>query len=196
MLYSGQERHGCCLSLVRGWNPRKIFFAPRYAYKKFHPLSISGCFNCDDPGHALKQCKVPLNVGKATAPGLEYYEKSQSRIGNNHLVLAEICYQLDISGGNAIIESEEDIPGQEALSEKDTFLTILEYVKDNVYVHMNNVDAVTYSDSDTDDGNDGKPCVIDAFGSLSSTHQVEGTTFKGICIDNDAQRSVVLVNQA
>ena len=56
---------------------------------------MSGCFNCDDPNHIVSKCTKPLNIKKAAASKLDYYEKKRGRTGGNeHLVLAEICYQL------------------------------------------------------------------------------------------------------
>lgn len=29
---------------------------------RFDPLTVAGCFNCDHPGHTLKDCKQPMNT--------------------------------------------------------------------------------------------------------------------------------------
>lgn len=32
---------------------------------RFDPLSIAGCFHCDDPKHTMRHCKLPINTEKA-----------------------------------------------------------------------------------------------------------------------------------
>lgn len=43
--------------------------------RRMNPLSISGCFNCDDRSHMLKDCPKPRNVARAAARRLEYLRK-------------------------------------------------------------------------------------------------------------------------
>lgn len=92
---------------------------------------------------------------------------------------------------DADVEATDGNPDEEELSEKDIFLNALESVKDDVHVHIKNVDTASYSDSSPDDVENDEPYIIDVFDTLSSTHRVEGTVFNGICIDTGAQRSVV-----
>lgn len=58
---------------------------------RFNPLSIAGCFNCDDPKHVLKNCPKPINTMKATERKVAYYDKKTK--GGRTSVAAEL-YQL------------------------------------------------------------------------------------------------------
>lgn len=42
------------------------------------PLSIAGCFNCDDPSHMGKDCPKPRNFAGAAARKLEYLQKKKT----------------------------------------------------------------------------------------------------------------------
>lgn len=58
ILYNGQARYGQRPSSVqhRGDQRRVSFASPNQQVKRLDQLSISGCFNCDDPSHMVKNC--------------------------------------------------------------------------------------------------------------------------------------------
>lgn len=66
------------------------------ALQEHTPLSIAGCFNCDDPRHMLRDFSLSRNIGKSTVKKLEYFNK---RIFYNcsHMVLAAVFHHLDCS---------------------------------------------------------------------------------------------------
>lgn len=45
------------------------------AHKKFDPLTVMGCFNCDEPGHMINQCPKPVDLTKAAKHRMEYLSK-------------------------------------------------------------------------------------------------------------------------
>lgn len=58
---------------------------------RFDPLSIAGCFNCDDPKHLLKNCPKPINTIKATERKVAYYDKKTK---GGRASVAAVLYQL------------------------------------------------------------------------------------------------------
>lgn len=65
---------------------------------RFSPLLVMGCFNCDDPGHTLAECKKPVNWEKAARKRVEYTAKRRGGHGSVAQVLLELCQELDVMG--------------------------------------------------------------------------------------------------
>lgn len=59
--------------------------------RRFDPLSIAGCFNCDDPKHVLKDCPKPINTVKTTRNKVAYYDKKTK---GGRASVAAVLYQL------------------------------------------------------------------------------------------------------
>jgi len=57
---------------------------------RFDPLSLMGCFNCDDPGHTMRDCPRPRDATRAAKRKLDYFAKK--RAGTP--ALAGILFQL------------------------------------------------------------------------------------------------------
>lgn len=192
-----------------------VSYGPSTFKKKFDPLTISGCFNCDDPKYTLRQCKIPMNVAKAASRRLEYYAtKDRSTNSNTHLVLAEICHQLDIADDTVDEDGQDGAGVSEVRSDKSVFLSILDKMDGALSIHVTEVDE---EDSDnreepridsyqedyknsslgSDIGTD--PDVIEVFDTFASSRLALGETpamFNGIYIDTGAQQSVVERHQA
>lgn len=65
---------------------------------RFDPLTIAGCFNCEDPAHTMHSCPRPINAVKAAQCKLSYYNKKHAGGRAAAMsVLYELCVQLDIS---------------------------------------------------------------------------------------------------
>lgn len=43
----------------------------------FDPLSLMGCFNCDDPGHRMSECPRRVDMFKASKKKMEYFAKKR-----------------------------------------------------------------------------------------------------------------------
>lgn len=61
--------------------------------KRFDPLSVAGCFNCDSPSHIMKQCPHPVNAVKATQRRVAYYDK---KLNGGRAAVAAVLYQLSL----------------------------------------------------------------------------------------------------
>lgn len=159
-------------------------------------LSIAGCFNCDGRNHTLSNCPVSLNIKKAAANKLEYYEKKRGKVGGNvHLVLVEICYQLDMSGDGRDSES----PGTlELPSDKDMFDELL--TRAEVSINTVEVEAGPVQDLSKDDREQLFTVfedVVSAEVMVNLSHEdSRSALFLGACIDTSAQRSVIGRKQA
>jgi len=61
---------------------------------RFDPLSVAGCFNCDNPGHTMRQCPIPVDTFKAAQRKLAYYDKKHAGgRGGAATVLYLMCRQ-------------------------------------------------------------------------------------------------------
>lgn len=60
---------------------------------RFDPLSIAGCFNCDDPKHLLKNCPKPIDAIRATQRKVAYYDKKTK---GGRASVAAVLYQLTL----------------------------------------------------------------------------------------------------
>jgi len=78
--------------------------------QRFDPLSVAGCFNCDNPGHTMRQCPIPVDTIKAAQRKLAYYDKKHAGgRGGAATVLYLMCRQSD-----ARQHEEHDHPGDDA----------------------------------------------------------------------------------
>lgn len=65
---------------------------------RFDPLSVAGCFNCDHPGHTVRQCPLPVDLAKAAQRKLAYYEKKNAGgRGGAATVLFLMCHQMQLT---------------------------------------------------------------------------------------------------
>lgn len=84
------------------------------------PLSIMGCFNCDDAGHTMKDCPRPIDASKAAQRRLEYYSKKDSGKASAATVLFQLCTQLDaMLIGERTSEAEDEDGGSGGCDEDD-----------------------------------------------------------------------------
>lgn len=98
---------------------------------RFDPLSLMGCFNCDDRSHSLGNCPHPVNAVKAAKRKLEYYAKKRATQPAASAVLYQLCSQLDAAAvtgedddGDKADESDE--AGGAAQNDVDIFETLVE----------------------------------------------------------------------
>jgi len=71
---------------------------------RFDPLTIMGCFNCDDPKHTINNCPKPKNTVKAAKLRAEYLiqRKESHVLPMVSRVLWELCTQFDAHLGPAV----------------------------------------------------------------------------------------------
>jgi len=63
---------------------------------RFDPLTVAGCFNCDNPSHTMRSCPLPRNATKAAQRKLEYFAKKNAGArGGAAAVLFQMCQQYD-----------------------------------------------------------------------------------------------------
>jgi len=61
---------------------------------RFDPLSLAGCFNCDNPSHTMRACPLPVDPMKAAQRKLEYFSKKNAGAhGAAAAVLCQLCQQ-------------------------------------------------------------------------------------------------------
>lgn len=77
-----------------------------------NPLSIEGCFNCDDSRHMLRDFPLPRNTAKEEARKLDYFKKKKALKGVQ-MVLSQGFHQMDCS----VEKVHEDDEYAEILSE-------------------------------------------------------------------------------
>ena len=197
IFYAGQGRYARPPSLVNNRGRKaESFGKSSYVPKSFDPLSIAGCFNCEGRNHTLSNCPMPLNVKKAAANKLEYYEKKRGKAGGNvHLVLAEICYHLDMSAGARSSESPETL---ELFSDREMFDELLTHAA--VSINPVGVEELQGKNLVKDDSEQ----LFTVFEDISSgevminlSHEdSKSAVFLRACIDTGAQRSVIGRKQA
>lgn len=74
---------------------------------RFDPLTIAGCFNCDDPKHLLKNCPKPVDAIRATKRKVEYYDK---KTNGGRASVAAVLYQLTLQlNPTATVEGANDL---------------------------------------------------------------------------------------
>lgn len=95
ILYEGQGRYVKHHVGLRGNYGRG-----KVTREKFDPLSVMGCFNCDDPSHTIGKCPNPINAVRAAKKKLEYYAKKNVDKRVAYVILFELCHQLDLPAQN------------------------------------------------------------------------------------------------
>lgn len=72
------------------------------------PLDKQGRFNCDSLRHMAKECPRALNFARAAAKKLEHCNK---KLKDNavHLVLADLCRQLEEGEGGSKVDHTDDV---------------------------------------------------------------------------------------
>lgn len=148
---------------------------------KTNPLDISGCFNCDSPNHLIGQCPHPKNAAKAAARRLEYYKKKDEKRHAVHLVLADICRQLDLDDG---VAEEDGDGGDDNGDDVELFLAAMS--------GRDNYDPSQMpSASDEDELEEVTLHVL-----TTNWESPSSRSFEGACVDSGAQKTVIGVNQA
>lgn len=105
ILYAGQGRY------VRKNKDFGKWFDSSKSSGGFDPLSLMGCFNCDDRSHSLGERPHPVNAIKAAKPKLEYYVKKRDARATARAILYQLCAQLDAAG---VTGDEEDDANEES----------------------------------------------------------------------------------
>lgn len=147
----------------------------------FDPLSLMGCFNCDDPGHRANKCPKPPDYARAAARKIEYLKKKRTP-NAVHIVLAFFCSQMDVRN--------EPEPADNDLDENDVdiFNNIID--TETPAIHVSHV-VETDQSNESDDNQ-----IVDIFAVGISPPKYEGCDFIGGCIDSGAQRTVIGTKQA
>lgn len=92
VLYEGQRWYAN--------NPKgKMDRAAGKTASRFNPLSLMGCFNCDKPDHAAKDCPAPYNGAKQESCRQEYQVKRNAKRAAVVQVLYELCGEAAALGG-------------------------------------------------------------------------------------------------
>ena len=187
ILYEGQGRyqvskHGVGDRRNSGWKQT------RKEKKERDPLTIMGCFNCDNPNHLLKNCPLALNARRAAEKRIEYYSKKKGKDASTYLVLMDLCEQIDISGEVSLrddtVESESNtqseveinqVEHEGCLKEENTEFNLFEALV-NYTEYATTGDLLTSSN------------VIDVKYSPDSS-SLDG--FERACLDIGASRSLI-----
>ena len=79
----------------------------------FDPLTIMGCFNCDDPKHTINNCPKPKNTLKAAKRRAEYLlkRKESQVLPTVSRVSWELCTQLDAHQDPAVTAARDRSEG-------------------------------------------------------------------------------------
>lgn len=95
--------------------------------RQFNPLSIMGCFKCDDPKHAINDCPLPHDVARAALKRLEYLSKRKAGRDAEAQVLLELCTQMNESTAMGAQEANTDADAtqQHDAAETDTLFATL-----------------------------------------------------------------------
>lgn len=75
---------------------------------KFNTPSTAGCFKCRDTGKMLKECPKLLNIALAAVQKIKYLSSKKSS-NSFHLVLDDLCKQLDGCSNFTSKDDEEDV---------------------------------------------------------------------------------------
>lgn len=85
---------------------------------RFDPLTISGCFNCDNPGHTMRDCRAPVNTTLAAKRKMEYWSKKHAGKPVGAAILFQLCRQLDaLVGPDGELHSTSNPPDIQLLEE-------------------------------------------------------------------------------
>eukprot|EP00171_Calliarthron_tuberculosum_P021509 IDg21509t1 len=149
--------------------------------RKFDPLTVMRCFNCDDPNHTIKKCPKPIDITKAARKKIEYYSRKTGNSRNAHIVLFQLCNQLDEmldSPNDANHTCLEDEASPE-LNEEDLFEALLMCL-----------------DKPDDSLNEEAETLFIELPAIINLAWEEANTFHGACFDIRATKSVVGRKQA
>ena len=90
---------------------------------RFDPLSLMGCFNCDDPNHTMRDCSRPRDATRAAKRKLAYFSKKRAGTPALAGILFQLCQQVDT----------DQVPDVRAI-EADAGSTSAALLEDNVAV--------------------------------------------------------------
>mgnify|MGYP000315045443 CR=1 FL=1 len=63
--------------------------------ERFDPLSLIGCFSCDDPGHTMRDCLRPRDATRAARSKLDYFAKKRAGTPALESILFRLCQQVE-----------------------------------------------------------------------------------------------------
>jgi len=116
ILFAGQGMYGRPNKGVGASTPRASTGGGTKKGVRFDPLTVQGCFNCEDPTHTMRKCPRPINAVKAAQRKLAYYAKKNA---GGHTgattVLYELCIQLDAP----VVEEADGLDASGALAGGD-----------------------------------------------------------------------------
>lgn len=110
---------------------------------RFNPLSVMGCFNCDNPKHTINDCPLPRDVAKAAVKRLEYLNKRKTNRNASVQVLYELCSQMNEAASSTTQAADRDgeVDDQGAAQSAGT-----------LYAVLANTGETTKDDEDVQDG--------------------------------------------
>eukprot|EP00171_Calliarthron_tuberculosum_P018035 IDg18035t1 len=142
-----------------------------------------GCFNCDDPDHTINKCSKPINSTRAAKNKIEYYTKKTGNSRNAHIVLYQLCNQLDEAAEALNMSSDgpnTDIQLPE-VTDNELFEALVLCLDKGVEENCEDIPFETF--------------FIGTLTSINFTSEVENG-FLGACLDIGATKSVVGRKQA
>lgn len=110
VLFEGQGMYGRPvkgIGATQSGKPKGVSDKGASPRKRFNPLSVAGCFNCDEPSHTMRNCPLPIDAIKAAKRKVAYYDK---KAGAGRASTALVLYQLCVEVNGCV---EEDEPGFE-----------------------------------------------------------------------------------
>lgn len=171
--YAGQGRYGNNLRYVR--TRRKS-----NARRSIKPVDIAGWFNCGESDHFVKDCKKPMNAAKAAAKKLEYYGRKESMRHPVHLVLADLCQQIDSEP-----PSSDAVPDGESSDDVEIFQAVL--AGNATAEDEQNHPVALLPEPSLEVDSDPNEIFV-----MTSAWNVETPPhFEGACIDSGAQKTVI-----
>lgn len=93
----GRPNKGVGASRPGGGGARSVGAPP--AGERFDPLTVSGCFNCNHPGHTMRDCHKPVNATLQAQRKLDYFAKKRGGRPVAAAILYALCRQLDSAVG-------------------------------------------------------------------------------------------------
>lgn len=104
---------------------------PHAVRQNYDPLTFMRCFNCDQPEHMISTGPVRMDLNKAAMRKIEYMAKKSGKTRNVHVVLFELCQQLDefkASADDSVssIDPDEASDVNEAVENEDLDINLLE----------------------------------------------------------------------
>ena len=141
------------------------------------PLQVMGCFNCGG-NHLLSKCTQPTNAVRAAKKKMEYYAKKNGNHNSAHLVLFELCQQLEDRSVVDTDENADDVALFDALLASSC---LTESPADNYHEQEPHTSSEKYETH---------------FARSVFTLEEQETDFFGACCDTGATRSVIGITQA